>query len=278
VVPGRVSAATLSNYDAVARQHIIPSIGRKKLAKFTPIDVQSLLREKETHRLPRKDGAIPEGGYSARTVRLIRTVLVMAIGQAERWGLVVRNVAALTDGPRLERSEGRTLTVEQAKKLLETARGDRLEACYVTLLALGLRRGEALGLSWADVDLKKELLRVRRGLKREKGVLVLGDLKTASSRRTLNLPNQVTEALRTHKAKQTAERSVAGPDWQDTGLVFTTPLGSAVDPDNFRHRFSRLTTKAGLGHWHPHELRHSAASPMLAAAEAMGRVLWSDGS
>lgn len=70
--------------------------------------------------------------------------------------------------------------------------------------------------------------------------------------------------LRSHRARQAAEQLAAGPGWVDTGLVFTTAGGTSIDPDNLGHYFDRLCRKAGLGHWHPHELRHSAASIMLA--------------
>jgi integrase len=184
----------------------------------------------------------------------------------------------------------------------------------VLMLSLGLRRGEALGLAWDDVDLDAGALRVRRALKRERDVktgrsrLVLGDVKTAGSRRSLNVPTPMVDMLRGHRRRQAEERLAVGAEWQDSGLVFTTPIGTPIDPANFRHAFAALCKRAGLGHWHPHELRHSAASIMLAqgvplevvsgvlghssirmtkdvyghimapqreaAAEAMGRALW----
>jgi integrase len=76
--------------------------------------------------------------------------------------------------------------------------------------------------------------------------------------------------LRAHRARQAQERLAAGPAWADTDLVFTTKTGTPIDPDNFAHYFHRLCARAGLGHWTPHELRHSAASIML----AQGTPLW----
>lgn len=176
------------------------------------------------------------------------------------------------------------------------------------MLACGLRRSEMLGLSWDDVDLEAGTLTVRRSLVRAKGKLSLGETKTPGSRRTLFLPNEVVEVFRRHKARQATERLAAGESWVHSGLVITSEVGTPFDPDNFRRRLSRLTTSAGLGHWSTHELRHSAASLMLAnqvglkvvsetlghssirltadtyahllaparkeAAEAMGRALW----
>ena len=252
VLAGKVSLNTIDNYSTIARLHVLPTLGRIKLARLTPAEVQALLTSKQAE------------GYSASTVRRIRAVLVQAIKQAERWGLAHRNVAALTDGPRMAKREGRSLTIEQARVLLNTAKGDRLEALYVVLLSLGLRRGEALGLAWGDLDLDTHTLIVRQALKREGGVLVLGTVKTAGSRRALNIPSTVADTLRAHRRRQADERLAAGSAWTDTGLVFTTTIGTPIDPANFRHCFAHLCQRAGLGHWHPHELRHSAASLMLA--------------
>ncbi len=264
VAPDRVGPSTLENYRLIAKHHLIPTLGRKKLAKLTPAEVQSLLRAKI------------EAGYSPRTVRLIRGLLVQCISQAERWGIVARNVARLTDGPNLARAEGRTLSPTQARELLEAARGGRLEACYVVLLALGLRKGEALGIAWNDIDLDKGLLTVRQALKRVGGAITLGNVKTAGSRRTINLPDEVADSLRAHRDRQAGERLSAGASWIDSGLVFTTALGTPIDPSNFRRQFDKVCAKAGLVGWHPHELRHSAASIMLAAGvplEVVSRVL-----
>jgi integrase len=72
------------------------------------------------------------------------------------------------------------------------------------------------------------------------------------------------EALKKHKVTHNQERLQAGEGWTDHGLIFPTTLGNPSDPDTFSHLFSKLVKKAGLGHWHPHELRHSGASLMLA--------------
>ena len=138
------------------------------------------------------------------------------------------------------------------------------------MLTLGLRRGEVLGLSWTDVDLgKARSLTVRRSLARSRSMpgtktrIVVGDVKTARSRRTMHLPDPVVDVLKAHKAKQALER-LAAAEWQDHGLVFSSRIGTPLDPDNFARRFVALAEKAKLGHWHPHEARHSAASIMLA--------------
>ena len=132
------------------------------------------------------------------------------------------------------------------------------------MLGLGLRRGEALGLAWSDVSLDRGVLVIRHALKREGGTLVLGEVKTAKSRRSLNIPRPVVDSLKAHRARQTQERLAVGEAWTDSGLVFTTQVGTPLDPRNIYRDFVGVCERSGLGRWHPHELRHSAASIMLA--------------
>jgi len=153
-----------------------------------------------------------------------------------------------------------------------------LGALYVTMLGIGLRRGEALGLRWADGDLDRATVVVQRALKYEKRdgktLLVLGEVKTVKSKRAPNLPAPVTAALRGQRTPGT-ERRAAGRAWDDSGLglVFSTALGGPLDPRNVYRDFVTVCQRAGLGRWHPHELRHSAASIMLAKGVPIeGRV------
>jgi integrase len=200
-------------------------------------------------------------------------VLRRAIGQAEREGIVSRNVAGLSSAPRIRAKEGRTLTVDQARHLLEASREHRFGVAVLLALTYGLRRGEVLGLHWSAVDWKAGTLAVTHGVKRiknrdrsspQKTRLIIAELKTPKSRRTLSLTPELVAVLRQHHARQAEARIAAGSLWRDHGLVFTTEVGTPIDPDSFSHTFARMCKQAGLGHWHPHELRHSGASLMLA--------------
>ncbi len=254
VVPLRVTPATVANYKSVFNTHIKPTLGRKRLTRLQPDDVQRFIHSKL------------DEGLSSRTVRLLRGVLVQCLEHAVRQGRVVRNVAALTDGPRQQSGgSGRSLSVEQAKALLKTVKGDRLEALYVLMLATGMRPGEAFGLPWRFVDLKKGQVSIRQSLVRQPGGVVIGPGKTnRKGWRTIQLPGSVIAALLDHKDRQDKERVTAGDAWEEHGLVFCTSRGQPLDPDNHRRAFAELTQKAGIGRWHPHELRHSATSIMLA--------------
>lgn len=157
------------------------------------------------------------------------------------------------------------MTQAEARTFLASLRGDRLEALYVVTLALGLRRGEILGLKWSDLDQKKSTLTIRRTLKRERGALVFGDVKTSKSRRSAHVPVALMDTLKAHKSRQATERLKAGEIWRDSGLMFATEIGTPIDPRNFYRRFVRVCERAGIGKLRPHELRHSYATLMLAA-------------
>lgn len=229
-----------------------------------------------------ESGVLRGRPLSPQTQNAARKLLARALRRAQQEGLIIRNAAALADGPRMARREGRSLTKEQARELLRAVEGERLGAAFVLQLALGLRKGEVLGIRWQDLDLDSSppILRVRQQLQRlgAGAGLVLLDLKTPKSRRDLVLPAHVLRSLRTWRATQNTERLAAGPNWPaSVDLVFTTPLGTPLDPANFRRLLSKLTSAAGLGHWTTHDLRHSAGSlpfaegaPMKLISEMLG--------
>jgi integrase len=259
------STETLDNAAWAVRKHIIPAIGARKLAALSADDVDDLLR-----------GMAAEG-YARNTMMRVRTVLGRALRHAERRGKVVRNVVALVDTPPGPQRQPRSLTVDEASKLLEVAAGHRLAALWITALMLGMRPAELRGLRWSDVDLDAATLQIRQAMRKDGTPIAL---KTDRSRRALDLPAPVVDALRRHRAQQAAER-LAATDWQETGLVFTSRAGTALDPSKVRRELNKLTDTAGLGHWTPYELRHSAASLLSAAGvrlECVADVLGHEGT
>lgn len=232
-VRNRVRPATFESYEAIVRLHIVPELGRQRLARITPAHVQALLNRKLAE------------GLSPRRVEYIRSLLRQALGHAYRWNLVSRNVAALTDRPRTERNEVRPLAPDQARRLLATVRGDRLEALYTVALALGIRQVEALGLRSSDVDLSSGFIDVRRSLVRVGGDFTLAEPKTKRSVRALGpLPATLVDTLREHKRRQAEER-LAAKSWGEWDLVFTTPAGQPIHAASLTHTFQRHLADAG---------------------------------
>lgn len=253
----RVRHKTYVSYEGTVRLHIVPTLGRYPLAQLSPERIQALLNAKLT------------SGLAPRSVAYIRTVLRVALTQAVKWNLIGRNPAVLTDSPRVEKHRIVPLTPDQARALLAAARDDRLEALYTVALALGLRKGEALGLIWDDVDLDGATLTVSHQLQRIGGQRMRVALKTEESRRTLVLPRAVVAALQAHRARQLEERRAADDQWEEHGYLLTGTLGRPLDERNVNRRFERLLTRAGLPHMRFHDLRHSAASLLLAQGVPM---------
>jgi integrase len=188
-----------------------------------------------------------------------------ALNVAVKWQLIAVNPATLVDSPRPRQHEVVPLSATEARRLIEAAHGDRMEARWLVGLALGLRQGEALGLWWDDVDLDAGLLRVRRALQRQRGGgLVFTEPKTLRSKRSIPLPAPLVQVLREHRDRQDKERITAGNLWHESRCVFTTPIGSPVDPRNDYREFKKVLARAGLPSVRLHDLRHTAASLLLA--------------
>jgi integrase len=244
---------TFLRYQQLVRRHALPSLGTTPLAKLTPQELSALYGRKLAE------------GLSPRTVQFLHAVLHRALKQALRWGLIGRNPADAVQAPRPKRAEVRPLSPVQARALLDAAAGDELEALYVLALATGMRQGELLGLRWADVDLDGSRLEVRHTLQRLAGSWSLEEPKTGKSRRSIRLAPMAVAALRSHRARQAQQRLLLGSAWPGHDLLFTNGWGEPLDGRHLPGRSLRpLLAKAGLPTIRFHDLRHSAATLLLA--------------
>jgi integrase len=250
-VRGTVRESTYSRDKYLVTNHIKPSIGRVKLKNVSALHLQGLYRERL------------DSGLSASTVQKIHHVLHKGLRQAVRWNLVPRNPADDVKAPTPMPKEMHPLSAHEARCLLEAAQDERLEALYVLAVHTGMRRGELLGLKWSDVDLENSRIGIRRTLTRTDGGkrYTLGDPKTKRSHRTVRITPQAVEALRRHLTNQMEEMERLGDIYIDQGLVFTTEVGTLINPSNLRQRsFTPLLERAGLPRIAFNDLRHTCAS------------------
>lgn len=239
-------------YQSLIRAHIIPDLGHIALQKLTPQRIQKFYSE------------LLEDGLSPQTVSSIHAILLSALDNAVRWNLIARNVVSLVSAPHIERHEAIVLNAEEAKKLLEIVKGNRMFAIILIAVTTGLRRGEILSLHWNDINLQDGTLYAHRTMNRFAGYgFVENDSKTKSSRRKITLPEVVVDALVEHKSMQDNRRENAGPKWVERNLVFCNATGNYIQPGYVRIRFHELIAKVGLPAMRFHDLRHSAATILL---------------
>lgn len=245
---------TWERYEQYVRLHVNPTLGRMRLDKLTPQQLQRLYAERLA------------AGSSSTTVHHLHATIHKALKQAVRWNLVSRNVADFVDPPRISVREMATLSDTQVRTLLDAARGDRLEALYVVAVTTGMRQGELLALRWRDVNLESGRAQIRGSMQATKAGLKIVETKTPGSRRQVALSQAARSALTHHRARQAEERLRVGSAWEDNDLVFCNQVGRPIPASHLTMRsFQPLLIRAGLPRVRFHDLRHTAATLLLGA-------------
>jgi integrase len=252
--------STAASYEQTLRGWVIPRIGGLKLSALTSARLSALYGE--LLKSGRRDG---KGGLSARSVAYAHRILVHALKDAVAWGLLARNPAAHVDAPRAATSEMQVWSQSEVQRFLAFVADDRLYALWAVLLATGLRRGEALGLRWDDVDFERRRLAIQRAAVVVGYDVQVAEPKTARGRRSVSIDPTTAAVLGSFRKRQLAERLAWGPAWQDSGYVFTSEDGRLLHPQQVTVTFKRLAREAGLPMIRLHDLRHTAATLALTA-------------
>jgi integrase len=246
-----VRPRTATRYEEVLRLHIPETLGRVPLVKLVPQHLRDLYADRLA------------AGLSPASVVKLHNILHASLGQAARDGLVIRNVAALVNPPRIPKHEMTTWTPVQALQFLAAAESDPLEALYILAVTCGIRQGELLALEWSDVDLDHRSIAIRSTLSRTKTGLTIGETKSGKARQVC-IGSRAVEALRQHRTRQIEERLRGGRLWDDQHLVFTNGLGRPLEATNLRRRsFAPLLVRSGVPKIRFHDLRHTAATLLL---------------
>jgi integrase len=257
-----IRPSTHHSYSRNLQLHVLPQLGSVQLRRIDAGMLNtvyaSLLAE------GRKNYA--GGGLSPRSVRYIHTIMHRAFRDAVKWGRLVRNPAEAADPPKAAgRPESITWTADQLRSFLEGTRGSRYWAAYLLLATTGLRRGEALGLRWSDLDLDAGRASIRQTVIAIRHTVMIGTPKTAKGRRTVTLDSGTVSALREHRRRQAAERLLMGAGWTDNDLVFCHPDGTMLHPERFSRGFLETVARIGLPRIRLHDLRHGWATLALQA-------------
>lgn len=257
-VSSRVSAKTLHRYEEICRVHLKPHLGHVVLAKLQPLQIQAAYSE--MRRVGKRGG----GELSARTVLHHHRVLRQALQQAVRWRMIPSNPADLVQAPRPTRKLVHVLTQEQATELLELLRPSWLYLPASIALHTGMRRGEILALKWSDVDFECGQLRVSASLEQVGKSVTFKGTKTGKAR-VVAMSLALVRVLRTHKARQAAERLRLGAIYEDNDLVCPAETGAPLVPHILSDAFRAAVAKTPLPRVTFHGLRHTHATILLRA-------------
>jgi integrase len=245
--------STVTNRTILARKHLLPALGSRRLTELTADEVDRWLVEES-------------GQLSTDTLAKLLSILRQSIRRAQARDLVQRNVALLCEAPKGTGGRpSKSLSLEQASRLLLAAEGTAMYAYVVVSLLTGARTEELRALTWSRLDLEgdtKAIPPTPPSIQLWRSVRASGETKTKRSRRTLELPALCVDALRQHRHHQLGQRSRMGERWVDNDLVFATRYGTELDAANVRRAFRSVAAAAGLqaSEWTPRELRHSFVS------------------
>jgi len=263
--------STYASYESYTRTHLVPAFGSITLTRLMPAHLQDLYGAKL--RGGRMDGKA--GGLSPRTVKYLHSIMREALQHAFEQGLIYRNVADAVRPPKGTRPQVRVWNADDARTFLTTAQDATYAPLWLVLLATGMRRGEALGLRWQDVDMTKGLIRVHQTLVDVNGKVAIGEPKTKSGRRTIELDSSCLTALKAHRERQSFLRRAWTDERRNLDLVFTTADGNWIHPRNVDREYFALLARiekqrqadrpddAALPRITLHGLRHTCATLLL---------------
>lgn len=277
-----VRPSTWASYERNCRVHVIPRIGSMPLQDVDAGTITRLYskllasghRGVNGYAKPRDETTNTRpAGLSPRTVAYIGTILHRAFDDAKRWKRIAANPTADVKRPRIP-SASSTVTAWDAASLgdfLRRSRAysgkggqpDRYYPVWVLLATTGLRRGEALGLRWSDVDLEAKVLSVSQTIIAVEHEVMVGSPKTAAGARSVDLDTSTVAALRDHRRAQVAERLLMGSGFTDHGFMFCLPDGRPYHPERVSSEFDRRVLKWGLPRLTLHGLRHTWATLAL---------------
>jgi integrase len=269
-----IRPTTLRSYTEHVERHLVPHPGRIGLGELTGRQVADMIATIAA--TPTRYGHL----RTPSTLHRIRATLRSALNAAIRDGLLRDNPASHVEVPSPRRPQAQVWTDQRVQQWRQTGQRfavavwtapqlagflryvgeDRLYAMWWLIALRGLRRGEAAGLRWVDVDLDARVVMIGQQLLAYGATVAVGPPKTAASRRTIALDRHTVRLLRAHRRRQLVEQVRAGERWQDSGFMFTTPDGAALHPDYLTRRFAHLVNLSGLPPVRLHDLRHGAAS------------------
>ncbi|MGW9030711.1 tyrosine-type recombinase/integrase [Streptomyces sp. NPDC055722] len=283
IVKPNLAPLTYVSYEGSVRLYINPHLGTKRIDKLTVRDAREWINRlaatcqccaqgKDAKRRPDQQrccaiGECCEAHPSRRVVQAARDALRAALTHAVAEEEISKNVASLVKVPKPRRRKIKPWSVAEAGRFLAdcAARDDHLFAAWMLVLCLGLRRGEALGLTWKSVDFDTGEIYVDHQIQRAGRQILHRETKTEDSDDFLPLPALCLKALRMRRAQQIGDRKAAGELWQgNRDLIFTTKYGTPIEPGNLTRMFALRARRAGVRIIPLRNTRHTCSSLLVA--------------
>ena len=266
------SPKTLERYRSLAA-YVVRHLGTARLQELSALALErvfNLLKDAGGYN-PQTKKPRP---LSPMTIHHVAAVLNVILKKGVKLKLLKSNPMAGVELPSVPHTEARVLESEKVAQYLDEARTIAgLHEILMFCAATGCRRGEALAISWPDIDLVHGAARIGKSVEQTKAGLRVKSTKTARTR-TISLPSSLVELLRFHRDRQQENRRLFGPDYRiDLDLVFCDPQGNLLKPNNVSSKASLIARRAGLGKGvSMHTLRHSHASQLLSAGVPLPTV------
>lgn len=251
---------TIDGYRSYIDNHVSKSIGHMPLEDLKPYQIQEFYDA--LFRNGRVDG---KGGLSAKSILQVHRILSKALKRAQKLQLIKQNPCDYVELPKVKRFKPNVYNEKQLMRLIECSKDEEIYIPVVLASTLGLRRGEALGLTWDSIDFENKVITINKSLiyiAKTKSV-EFSSTKTESGNRRILISDHLVSILREHKESQDRFRVDLESAYHDWNLVCCYVNGRYFHPSRFSHKFRVLLNKHGLEHIRFHDLRHTNATLML---------------
>ncbi|MEK4008372.1 tyrosine-type recombinase/integrase [Paenibacillus sp. FSL H3-0333] len=251
---------TADSYRSYIKNHIKPILPTITLGELQAKDIKHVVKSMQTREIKKQKKTIT---LSDSTIQRIYNMIISALNYAKQDGLIKTNPAKKVDRPKVPKRKLNIWNITQVKTFLEGFKNSRHYIVFFLALHTGMRQGEILGLPWSNVDMKKKRIMITQTLEHD-GKGIKEGAKSSAGIRSISISDEIVEELMKQRKRIEHEKELAGELYIDNDLVCCTNIGKPVFPDTLTHLMRAKIKTLGLPKIRFHDLRHTAASLLLA--------------
>lgn len=261
-----LSPQTYNFYSKVIDEELMPMFARLRMKDLRTYHIQQFVQYLATEK-KRLDGR--EGGIAASTVKRYTTVLRSIVTMAYKLEYIEDDIgrSRRIEFPKEEAKEVEAFTFDEVSDILTALESEpwHIRAVIEVALFTGCRRGEIVGLKWADIDFENRRLSVKRSIyKLSDGKAREKESKSKCSIRTISIPERLCKTLTEYRLQQNRHIAYLGDGWRNLDYVFTEEDGHVMNPHTPAKQFDHFLRRHGIRHLKFHGLRHTSATMLLA--------------